>query len=94
MKKRNEEEFETVVLEDSEGTEMPFEQLSTVTYAGAEYAVFLPQMSFGDDELVILEIVRGKSGNVEEYRGIDNFDVLEAVFQKFCSENENETESE
>lgn len=88
MKKNEEREIETVVLEDSEGTEMPFEMLSTVRYNDEEYAVFLPQMNFGDDELVILRIVRGKNGDIQEYHGIDDFDVLEAVFELFCKESE------
>ena len=90
MKNKEEErELETVVLEDSEGTEMPFEMLSTVKYNDAEYAVFLPQMNFGDDdELVILKIVRDKNGSIQEYHGIDDFDVLEAVFELFCKETD------
>ena len=88
MNTHNEEEYETVLLEDSEGTEMQFERLAIISYDGAEYAIFLPQMSFGEDELVILRIVRGNDGGVLEYHGIEDFDVLEAVFDLYCTEAE------
>ena len=90
MKKNEEAAVETVLLEDSEGTEMPFEMLDTVTYNDSEYAVFLPQTGFDDDELVILKIVRSKDGSVSEYHGIDDFDILEAVFDLFCKQSESE----
>lgn len=82
-----ETETMTVLLEDSEGIETPYELLSLITYKGNEYAVLFPQIAFESDELVILAVLRGADGSIEGYRGIDDFDVLDAVFRQFCAES-------
>ncbi len=77
----------TVLLEDSEGIETLYELLSLITYEGNEYAVLFPQIAFESDELVILTVIRDAEGSIEGYRGIDDFDVLDAVFRQFCAES-------
>ena len=76
-----------VTLMANDGDELDFELVDVVPYEGAEYAVLLP----ADDqeaEAVILLLVPS-SGDDEEFaedeelRGIDDSDLLEAVYREF-----------
>lgn len=71
-----------ITLNDEEGNEVDFEYLDLIEYNGAEYVVLLP-MEEDDDagEVVILEVV--EEDDEESYVGVDDENVLAAVFEIF-----------
>lgn len=68
-----------VVMEDDEGNVVEFEFLDLVEYEGNDYAVLLPP---DDDEVVILR-VDSVDEDTEEYTGVDDEAILQAVFNIF-----------
>lgn len=84
-------EIQVVTLEDSSGDEIVFEVIATVDYNEKEYIVLLPMEEYGDDdEYTILEIITSKDGKINEFLGISDYNVLTAVYKKFCAEYEEE----
>ncbi|MBQ9832279.1 MAG: DUF1292 domain-containing protein [Clostridia bacterium] len=82
-----------VTLVDNDGDELDFELVDVVPYDGAEYAVLLPYNE-EDGEAVILLLVPS-SGNDddmddEELKGIDDPELLEAVYQEFLKRQSDE----
>lgn len=83
-----------IALEDSQGNELAYEILDVVPFLGKEYAVLFPVDDESDEpELVILELMSGVDDEDEELHGVDDPDILDAVFKLFL-EREKEAETE
>lgn len=81
-----------IALEDSQGNELAYEIMDVVPFLGKEYAVLFPVDDESDEpELVILELMAGADDEEEELRGVDDANVLDAVFKLFL-EREKEAE--
>ena len=79
-----EEEYEAeiITLEDDLGNEQDFEFLDTVEYEGEEYIILLPADENEQDEVMILRVDSLDDEN-ESYAGIDDEEILQAVFDIF-----------
>ena len=79
-------EAEIITLEDDLGNEQDFEYLDTVEYEGEEYIVLLPveEEESEASEVMILRVDSIDDEN-ESYAGIDNEEILQAVFDIFKS---------
>jgi uncharacterized protein YrzB (UPF0473 family) len=79
------EEQNTVIeLVDESGTTVKFDLVMTFDYEGKRYAALLPidnVENVGDDEVVLLEVVKEKNG--ENFVTIDNPVLLDEVFNEF-----------
>lgn len=76
-----------VTLMANDGDELDFELVDVVPYKGAEYAVLLPADD-AEAEAVILLLVPSSGDDDEfaedeELRGIEDGDLLEAVYREF-----------
>ena len=81
-----------IALEDRDGNELAYEIMDVVPFLGKEYAVLFPVDDESDEpELVILELMAGADDEEEELRGVDDPNVLDAVF-KLVLEREKEAE--
>ena len=79
-----------IALEDRDGNELAYEIMDVVPFLGKEYAVLFP-VDDESDEPVILELMAGADDEEEELRGVDDPNVLDAVFKLFL-EREKEAE--
>lgn len=73
-----------ITLLDEREKPVRFDLLMTFDYEGKRYAAMLPVdpvEGVGEDEVVLLEIVRGKEG--ELYQPIQNPILLDEVFDEF-----------
>lgn len=70
-----------VTLLDEDGNEVQFEFLDLEQYQEKEYVILLPAGDT-DGEVVILQVEELDDEN-EAYTGVDDPDVLEAVFARF-----------
>lgn len=77
-------EAEIITLEDDLGNEKDFEFLDTVEYEGEEYIVLLPVEDEDEEqtEVMILRVDSLDDEN-ESYAGIDDEEILMAVFDIF-----------
>lgn len=75
-------EAEIITLEDDLGNEKDFEFLDTVEYDGEEYIILLPVEEDEQNEVMILR-VDSLDDQDEIYSGIDDEEVLQAVFDIF-----------
>jgi len=79
------EEQNTVIeLVDESGNTVKFDLVMTFDYECKRYAALLPidtVENVGDDEVVLLEVVKEKSG--ENFVTIDNPILLDEVFNEF-----------
>ena len=75
-------EAEIITLEDDLGNEQDFEFLDTVEYDGDEYIVLLPVDEEEENDVMILRVESLDDEN-ESYAGIDDEEVLQAVFDIF-----------
>jgi uncharacterized protein YrzB (UPF0473 family) len=79
------EEQNTVIeLVDESGNIVKFDLVMTFDYEGKRYAALLPidnVENVGDDEVVLLEVVKEKGG--ENFVTIDNPVLLDEVFNEF-----------
>ena len=79
------EEQKTVIeLVDESGATVKFDLVMTFDYEGKRYAALLPidtVENVGDDEVVLLEVVKDKSG--DNFVTIDNPVLLDEVFNEF-----------
>lgn len=75
-------EAEIITLEDDLGNEKDFEFLDTVEYDNDEYIVLLPVDEEEQNEVMILR-VDSLTDEDESYSGIDDEEVLQAVFDIF-----------
>ena len=79
-----EEQNTLVTLIDEEGKEVEFDLVATFDYEKKRYAALLPMddvEGVGEDEVVILEIVKSADGEI--YRPIENEVLLDEVFNEF-----------
>lgn len=78
-----------ITLTDQYGESVRFELLDIVEYEDQEFAVLYPADS-GDDEPV--HILRITSENLDldemEFEGLDDEDLINAVFDLFCKRND------
>ena len=74
-----------VVLNDEDGNEVRFEFLDLIEYGGDEYVVLLPADDDpdADSEVLILRVEPGDDPDEETYVGVEDEDVLNAVFGLF-----------
>ena len=82
-----------VTLTDDEGTEVDFLLLDVVEYDGRDFLVLLPMEDEEDEEdnVLILEAIR--NGEEETYVGVEDEDVLNAVFELFTAQLEADAEA-
>ena len=79
-----EEQSTIIVLVDESGNNVKFDLVMTFDYEGKRYAALLPVDNVegvGDDEVVLLEVVKDKNG--ENFVSIDNPVMLDEVFNEF-----------
>lgn len=78
-------ETENIIsLTDEAGVETDFEFLDLISYEHEEFVVLLPvEDSDEPGEVVILKLVSSEDDKVEEYVGVDDDQILEAVFEIF-----------
>ena len=75
-----------ITLTDQYGESVRFELLDIVEYEDQEFAVLYPADG-GDDEPV--HILRITSENLDlEFEGLDDEDLINAVFDLFCKRND------
>ena len=77
-----------IVLTDEDGVDVEFEFCASIEYQGNEYVVLLPTDD-DDGEVVILQVVEPEDATDEDevtYVGIDDENVLQAVFDLFKSQ--------
>lgn len=70
-----------ITLQDDEGQDVAFEFLDLVIHEDKEYVVLLPAED-DSGEVVILQL-EGEDEDGESYVGVEDDDVLEAVFRIF-----------
>lgn len=91
-----EEDEDFIELVDQSGRHLKFFHVGSTEYKSKWYAFFMPAEEIeglGEDEVVIYEVVTEESGEevllpVDESSGI-----LEAVYEKFCREMEEEADA-
>ena len=79
-----EEQNTLVTLIDEQGKEVEFDLVATFDYEKKRYAALIPLddvENVGEDEVVLLEIVRTSDGEI--YRPIENDILLDEVFNEF-----------
>ena len=80
----DEELDNVIILNDEDGNEVKFDFLDLIEYGGEEYVVLLPVEEGEDaDEVVILKVEDTDSEEEESYVGVDDQEVLNAVFAIF-----------
>lgn len=74
----------TIILNDENGNEVPFEFLDLIEYDGEEYVVLLPRDESDDaGEVVILKVDETDSEDEETYTSVEDEETLQAVFNIF-----------
>lgn len=87
-----------ITLTDENGNDVDFLLLDVVEYNGDDYMVMVPledeelEDNDEEDEVVILKVIR--DGEEETYSGVEDEDVLNAVFEIFQEENANEDDED
>ena len=79
-----EENGNIITLIDEDGKAVEFDLLLSFDYEGNRYAALLPVEpveGVGEDEVVLLEAVKGEDG--EDFVSIDNPILLDEVFNEF-----------
>ena len=74
-----------IVLTDEDGVDVEFEFCASVMYEGNEYVVLLPTED-EDGEVVILQVMEDEHADEDveaTYVGVDDEEVLQAVFDLF-----------
>lgn len=74
-----------IVLTDEDGVDVEFEFCASVEYNGDEYVVLLPTED-DDGEVVILQVMEDENAEEDDevtYVGVDDDEVLQAVFDLF-----------
>ena len=91
------EEYTNVItLTDSDGSDVDFEVLDIIPYNDHEYAVLLPVDDESDSpEAVILELLEAEEDNEEDMlQGVEDEEILNAVFNLFMEKNAGEFQFE
>ncbi len=76
-------EAEIITLEDDLGNEQDFEFLDVVEYEGVEYVLLLPTDEDEDAAEVMILEVQSLDDESEQYLGIEDEEILQAVFDIF-----------
>ena len=74
-----------IVLTDEDGVDVEFEFCASIEYQGDEYVVLLPTDD-DDGEVVILQVMEDENADEDDeatYVGVDDEEVLQAVFEIF-----------
>jgi len=74
-----------IVLTDEDGVDVEFEFCASVMYEGNEYVVLLPTED-DDGEVVILQVLEDENADEDDeatYVGVEDENVLQAVFDLF-----------
>lgn len=74
-----------IVLTDEDGVDVEFEFCASIEYQGNEYIVLLPTDD-DDGEVVILQVMEDENADEDDeatYVGVDDEEVLQAVFEIF-----------
>ena len=74
-----------IVLTDEDGMDVEFEFCAAIEYEGNEYVVLLPTED-DDGEVVILQVIEDENAAEDDeatYVGVDDDNVLQAVFDLF-----------
>ena len=81
-----------ITLTDDEGNEVEFLLLDVVEYNEKDYLVLLPMDDDedGEDDVLILQVMR--DGEEETYAGIEDDAELNAVFELFTAQLEEDAE--
>lgn len=80
------EEMDTrVELVDENGNAVQFEHIVTIEYEDNEYALLVPVDEVEEEEqgVVILKILPGRDGEEDTYEGVEDEELLDAVFAEF-----------
>ncbi|MBR2715208.1 MAG: DUF1292 domain-containing protein [Ruminococcus sp.] len=85
-------EPQIITLEDNEGNEVEFELLDVVEYESEEYIVLIENNEEAQD-VVILKI-ESVDDETENYVGIDDEELLSAVFETFKEKYKDEFDFE
>ena len=74
-----------IVLEDEDGTKEEFELVDQIDYEDHDYVVLIPLNNEDEEveDVVICEVVPGPDEETDYYIGVENDDILEAVFGIF-----------
>lgn len=84
-----------ITLTDDDGNDVDFLLLDVVEYEGNDYIVLLPMEEADEDEqddVLILKVER--NGDSESYVGIEDENEMNAVFELFTAELEEDAEDE
>ena len=81
-----------IALTDESGNESRFELLDLLEYCGDEYIVLLPVEEASDEPemVVILKVEENEDSDDENYVGVEDEDVLSAVFDLFKQKYQDE----
>lgn len=74
-----------IVLTDEDGVDVEFEFCASIEYQGNEYVVLLPTDD-DDGEVVILQVMEDEDADEDDeatYVGVDDEEILQAVFEIF-----------
>jgi len=87
-----EEYINVITLTDADGSDVDFEVLDIVPYKDGEYAVLLPVDDDSDNvEAVVLEVLAAsEDGEEDMLQGVDDQEILDAVFALFMERNKDE----
>ena len=79
------EELDNIItLNDEDGKEVKFEFLDLIEYGGEEYVILLPaDEGENAEEVVILKVEDTDSEEEESYVGVEDQEILNAVFAIF-----------
>lgn len=88
------DEDSIITLTDDEGNDVDFLLLDVVEYDGGDYLVLLPLAEEEDEEdnVLILKVEQTEEG--ESYAGIEDDNILNAVFDLFNAQLEADAEAE
>ena len=81
-----EENFSNIIsLKDAEGNDVNFEFLDLIEYEGGEYVVLMEidASEENQDSVVILRVEPTENEDEEAYVGVDDEEILDAVFNIF-----------
>lgn len=83
-------EYDIITLTDSEGQDVDFVYIATIEHMGREFCILVDaeEIAGSDNEATILEIIEDEDG--VQYCGIDDIDLLSAVFEAYKEEAEKE----
>ena len=82
-----EEEESVIVLMDDEGNELEFEFLDLVEYKEESYVLLIPHDEESDGGVVILKTELDENGEPSAFSGIDDDELLDAIFETFKEKN-------